>query len=100
MHLVHCALGYPMHPQRSLHSYMVLEPLSMASIADQLQSYRSALEAAQSKGDGATIRKLEQTIRDLEAFSQRHPDATAAPSPLEVFCDLNPSDVNCLVYDD
>jgi len=89
-----------MHPQRSLHSYMVLEPLSMASIADQLQSYRSALEAAQSKGDGATIRKLEQTIRDLGAFSQRHPDATAAPSPLEVFCDLNPSDVNCLVYDD
>jgi hypothetical protein len=77
----------------------------MASFADQLQSYRSALEAAQSKGDGAkgdgaTTRKLEQTIRDLEAFSHRHPDATQAPSPLEVFCDLNPSDVNCLVYDD
>jgi hypothetical protein len=43
---------------------------------------------------------LEQNIQDLEAFSQRHPDATEAPSPLEVFCDLNPSDINCLVYDD
>jgi hypothetical protein len=25
---------------------------------------------------------------------------TEAPSPFEVFCDLNPSDVNCRVYDD
>jgi hypothetical protein len=46
------------------------------------------------------MRKLEQTIRDLEAFNQRHPDATEAPSTLEVFCDLNPSDINCLVHDD
>jgi hypothetical protein len=23
-----------------------------------------------------------------------------APSPFEVFCDLNPSDINCRVYDD
>jgi hypothetical protein len=72
----------------------------MASIAEQLQSYRSALAAAESKGDEATKRKLEQNIKDLEAFSQRHPDATEAPTPLEVFCDLNPSDINCLVYDD
>lgn len=72
----------------------------MASIAEQLQSYRSALETAESKGDEATKRKMEQNIKDLEAFSQRHPDATEAPTPLEVFCDLNPSDINCLVYDD
>ncbi|MEB3194789.1 MAG: CP12 domain-containing protein [Cyanobacteriota bacterium] len=72
----------------------------MASIADQLNSYRSALEAAQANGDEATRKKLEQNIQDLEAFSQRHPEATEAPSPLEVFCDLNPSDINCLVYDD
>jgi hypothetical protein len=72
----------------------------MASIAEQLQTYRIALEAAQSKGDEATKRKLEQNIQDLEAFSQRHPDATEAPTQLEVFCDLNPSDLNCLVYDD
>lgn len=72
----------------------------MASIAEQLQTYRSALQAAQSNGDEAIQRKLEQNIKDLEAFSQRHPEATEAPSPLEVFCDLNPSDINCLVYDD
>lgn len=83
---------------RSLVLYEELLP--MAKIADQLQTYRAALEAAQAKGDGATSRKLEQNIKDLEEFQLRHPDATEAPSPLEVFCDLNPSDINCLVYDD
>ena len=72
----------------------------MATIADQLQTYRTALESAQINGDQATLRKLEQCIRELEDFQQRHPEAREAPSPLEVFCDLNPSDIHCLVYDD
>ncbi len=72
----------------------------MATIADQLLSYRSALASAQTNGDEATLRKLHQQIRDLEDFQQRHPEATEAPSPMEVFCDLNPSDIHCLVYDD
>lgn len=74
--------------------------MSMATIAEQLQTYRAALQAAQTNGDEATTRKIEQNIKDLEDFSHRHPEATEAPSPLEVFCDLNPSDINCLVYDD
>lgn len=45
-------------------------------------------------------RRLEQQIKELEAFQQRHPEETEAPSPFEVFCDLNPSDTSCLVYDD
>jgi hypothetical protein len=72
----------------------------MATIAEQLQSYRSALTEAQTKGDEAISRKIEAQIQDLEAFQQRHPEATDAPSPLEVFCDLNPSNINCRVYDD
>ncbi|MEB3326421.1 MAG: CP12 domain-containing protein [Synechococcus sp.] len=72
----------------------------MATIGDQLQTYRAALTEAQAKGDLAIARKIEQQIKDLEAFQQRHPDEAVAPSPLEVFCDLNPSDINCLVYDD
>jgi hypothetical protein len=72
----------------------------MATIAEQIQSYRSALTEAQAKGDGAISRKIEAQIHELEAFQQRHPEATEAPSPLEVFCDLNPSNINCRVYDD
>jgi len=72
----------------------------MATIGDQLQTYRNALAEAQARGDVAIARKIEQQIKDLEDFQQRHPDEAVAPSPLEVFCDLNPSDINCLVYDD
>lgn len=72
----------------------------MATIADQLADYRSALNEAETRGDQAQARKLAQQITDLEAFQARHPDETEAPSPMEVFCDLNPSNINCLVYDD
>lgn len=72
----------------------------MASISEQLQAYESSLAEAQAKGDEAIARKLAQQIQDLQAFQQRHPDEAVAPSPFEVFCDLNPSDVNCRVYDD
>lgn len=72
----------------------------MASISEQLLAYETSLAEAQAKGDEAIARKLQQQILDLQAFQQRHPDEAVAPSPFEVFCDLNPSDVNCRVYDD
>jgi uncharacterized membrane protein (DUF106 family) len=72
----------------------------MATIAEQLQAYQTALAEAQGNGDEAIARKLQQQIQDLQDFQQRHPDEAVAPSPFEVFCDLNPSDVNCRVYDD
>jgi hypothetical protein len=72
----------------------------MATIGDQLQTYRTSLVEAQARGDQAVARKIEQQIRELEAFQQRHPEEAEAPSPFEVFCDLNPSDINCRVYDD
>jgi|LakMenEpi03Aug12_release.lakeMendotaPanAssembly.Ray.scaffolds.fasta_scaffold1162363_1 hypothetical protein len=73
---------------------------SMATISEQLQTYRSSLAAAQANGDEVIARRVEQQIRELEAFQQRHPEESEAPSPFEVFCDLNPSDTSCLVYDD
>lgn len=72
----------------------------MATIHEQLQTYRAALTAAHAKGDQAIARKLEMQVKELEEYQQRHPEATDAPSPLEVFCDLNPSNINCRVYDD
>lgn len=72
----------------------------MATIAEQLESYQEALTAAQARGDQAIARKLEQQINDLRDFEVRHPEATEAPSPLDVFCDLNPDNINCRVYDD
>jgi hypothetical protein len=72
----------------------------MATFADQLATYRSELAEAQANGHEAVARKLEQKIRELAEFQQRHPEESEAPSALEVFCDLNPSNLNCRVYDD
>ncbi|MFM7549535.1 MAG: CP12 domain-containing protein [Cyanobacteriota bacterium] len=72
----------------------------MATIAEQLQNYRTAFVDAQTNGDEAIARKLEQQIKELEDFQARHPDVLEAPSPFEVFCDLNPDNVNCRIFDD
>jgi uncharacterized membrane protein (DUF106 family) len=72
----------------------------MATIAEQLQAYQASLVEAQARGDDAIARKIKQQIQELEDFQQRHPDEAVAPSPFEVFCDLNPSNANCRVYDD
>lgn len=72
----------------------------MATITAQLEFYRSSLDEATVRGDQAVARKLVQQIRELEDFQVRHPEETEAPSPFEIFCDLNPSDIHCRVYDD
>ncbi len=72
----------------------------MASVETQLAAYQSALSDAIQNGDQAVARKIEQQIEQLKDFQARHPEVSEAPSPFEVFCDLNPSDINCLVYDD
>ena len=72
----------------------------MATIENQLQTYQTAFAEAEAKGDQAIARKLKQQIEDLLSFQNRHPEAVDAPSPLEVFCDLNPANINCRVYDD
>ena len=72
----------------------------MATFGDQLQTDHLALTEARAKGESAIASKIEQQIKDLEDFQQRHPEEAEAPSPFEVFCDLNPSNINCRVYDD
>ena len=72
----------------------------MATISDQLQAYRADLVDAQAKSHEALARKLVQQIQDLEAFQQRHPEDATAPTALELFCELNPSHLECRVYDD
>lgn len=72
----------------------------MASIAAQLETYRSIHAEASARGDEATARKIAQQIQQLEEYQQRHPESSEAPSAYDVYCDLNPSDPKCLVYDD
>jgi len=72
----------------------------MATIAEQLATYRTSLADALSRGDQAFARRIETQIHDLETYQQRHPEEAKAPSSFEVFCELNPADEKCREYDD
>jgi hypothetical protein len=72
----------------------------MATIAEQLETYRTSLAEARSRGEQAVARRIETQINDLKAYQQRHPEEAKAPSSLEVFCELNPADEKCREFDD
>ena len=45
-------------------------------------------------------RHIEDELEQLEKYQINHPDSDYDPSPLELFCDLNPSEPECKIYDD
>ena len=72
----------------------------MDSIDSHLAKLRAELEQARVNGDTAKANHLEGELKDLETYQARHPDQHQDPTPLEVYCDLNPQAPECLVYDD
>ena len=45
-------------------------------------------------------RHIEGELEELEAYAERHPEDHHDPTPLELYCDANPSALECKVYDD
>jgi len=45
-------------------------------------------------------RHLEDELGSLEQYQTNHPDEDKDPTPLELYCDLNPSALECKMYDD
>lgn len=50
-------------------------------------------------------RHIESELHDLEEYAEHHKAEIEAgdhhdPTPLELYCDANPSEPECLVYDD
>jgi hypothetical protein len=72
----------------------------MKSIDDHIQKDRVDIEEARAAGDLAKVRHLEDELKNLEEYKEHHPEDSHDPTPLEVFCDLNPEAPECLVYDD
>jgi hypothetical protein len=72
----------------------------MKSIDDHIQKDRVDIEEARAAGDLAKVRHLEDELKSLEEYKEHHPEDSHDPTPLEVFCDLNPEAPECLVYDD
>ena len=58
----------------------------MENIEAHLAKLKAELDQARQSGDTGKINHLEGELKD--------------PSPLEVYCDLNPNAPECLVYDD
>jgi hypothetical protein len=45
-------------------------------------------------------RHIEGELEELKAYAERHPEEHHDPTPLELYCDANPSALECKVYDD
>ncbi|QBQ74899.1 hypothetical protein RW110999_014 [Cyanophage S-RIM4] len=45
-------------------------------------------------------RHIEGELEELESYAERHPEDHHDPTPLELYCDNNPSALECKVYDD
>ena len=50
-------------------------------------------------------RHIEGELHDLEAYAEHHKEEIEAgdhhdPNALELYCDMNPSEPECLMYDD
>ena len=52
------------------------------------------------KTERTLVRHLEEELKGLEEYKTHHPEDSHDPSPLEVYCDLNPEAPECRVYDD
>lgn len=44
-------------------------------------------------------RHIMSELDQLEQYQSNHPDSDYNPNPLELFCDLNPNEPECKVYD-
>ena len=75
-------------------------PSVMKSIDEHIQKDKQDIEQARAVGDLGKVRHLEEELKSLEEFKSHHPEDSHDPTPLEVFCDLNPEAPECRVYDD
>jgi hypothetical protein len=44
-------------------------------------------------------RHIEEELKQLERYAANHPEDYHDPSPLELFCDENPSAPECKIHD-
>ncbi len=72
----------------------------MKTIDDHIQKDQSEIQSAQQQGDQAKVRHLKEELTSLQEYKEHHPEDEHDPNALELFCDANPDEPECLVYDD
>ncbi len=73
---------------------------SMNTIDEHIQKDQSEIQSAKAQGDDAKVRHLTDELNSLEEYKEHHPEDKHDPNALELFCDANPDEPECLVYDD
>ena len=73
---------------------------NMKTIDDHIQKDQSEIQSAEAQGDVAKVRHLTEELHSLEEYKEHHPDDVHDPNALELFCEANPDEPECLVYDD
>ena len=72
----------------------------MKSIDEHIQKDQSEIESAKAEGNLPKVRHLTEELKELEEYKDHHPEDKHDPIALELFCDANPDEPECLVYDD
>lgn len=70
----------------------------MENIDAHIQQDKQILDDPQTSPQAR--RHTQEELIALESYKQRHPEDDHDPTSLELFCDSNPSALECRVYDD
>jgi len=70
----------------------------MENIEQHIEADKKILDDPQTSPQAR--RHTEEELAALEAYHQNHPEDHHDPTSLELYCDMNPSAPECLVYDD
>lgn len=68
------------------------------SINDHIKKNKEILDDPQVSSQ--MRRHLESELEQLEQYKANHPDDDHDPTSLELFCDLNPDEPECRIYND
>jgi hypothetical protein len=49
---------------------------------------------------GQRRRHLQDELTSLEQYQENHPNDDHDPTPLELYCDVNPNALECRIYED
>ena len=75
-------------------------PVFMNTIDEHIQKDQSEIQNAKAEGNDAKVRHLTEELHSLEEYKDHHPEDKHDPNTLELFCEANPDEPECLVYDD
>lgn len=73
---------------------------SMKTIDEHIQKDQEEFLKALAAHDDGKVRHLTEELQWLLDHKKEFPNDTRDPSPLELFCEQNPDEPECLVYDD